>query len=394
MKHTEVLKYLVDTLREEGLIQYDKSFLLYINISKDIVSPTQLSGFLNRIGDIQKKEFLKKIEECFNFSSALWSTNEIKQKKLIHDAIEEKLKLASLPNENALNISNILETRKPISKEQVAKLTLFSKQSEIKDIETMIDTFSKLKLLSKKPENQEFLVGLLKLSYEKGIYSIIRIFILPNLYRKYALLPEVQKIEAHTLGSLGQYDDAKYILDELIYHNTIENIDLRTSALSNYKRELFSSASLIEEDELYTLIKGYQELHAINGIYSYYTGINLLYMVILGQISFPRDTRFTEIDSHNIYTLSKPSLTKDTTEYDYYVSISTLEFRLLLGYDGVLERLESFLDDKKPHVSLVERTLRQMQIFARNSTNREHPTIVLFQKAMTLLSDFCNVSKS
>ena len=72
-----------------------------------------------------------------------------------------------------------------------------------------------------------------------------------------------KKIEAHTLGSLEKYDEAKHILDILIHYNTIENINLRTSALSNHKRALMLSGNPVDADELYTLITGYKELHVL-----------------------------------------------------------------------------------------------------------------------------------
>lgn len=138
------------------------------------------------------------------------------------------------------------------------------------------------------------------------------------------------------------------------------------------------------------LIQGYQELHAYNGIYSYYTGINLLYMVILGQICFHEETRFSTIDVKLIYEKSKPSLRSDNTHDAYYVTMSNLEFQLLLNRQGVIEKVESFLANEEPHPSLVERSLRQMHLFIDKTATTQHPVSKLFQKASSVLEGYCN----
>jgi len=388
MKNTEVLQYLVRQLQNVALITNDKDFLTYIGIDIDPAHIKRLSGHLNRRGAIRDKSFLKAIEKKFEFNESIWNRNDSKQKSIIHDAIKKKLSLKLLPNEEALDISNILHTRQVITKEQLKLLDNFSELNTKVEAETMIDDFLSKGLLNKQIENQEFLVNLLTKTYEKGLYLIIVEFILPNLYRHYLLLPNVQKIEAHTLGSLGSYDEAKHILDILIHHNTIENINLRTAALSNHKRELFTSQEPLQKEALSLLIEGYQKLHAMEGIYSYYTGINLLYMVVLAQLMFPEDEKFSSIEIKDIYEHSKPSLKKDKTHHNYYITMSELEFKLLLEYEGTLEKIESFLANETPHPSLVERTLRQMILFTNHIEKSKHPLVVLFNKAIELLEGY------
>ena len=388
MKNTEVLHYLVRQLQNVALITNDKDFLTYIGIDIDPAHIKRLSGHLNRRGAIRDKSFLKAIEKKFEFNESIWNRNDSKQKSIIQDAIKKKLSLKLLPNEEALDISNILQTRQVITEEQLKLLDNFSKLNTKVEAETMINDFLSSGLLNKQIENQEFLVNLLTETYKKGLYLIIVEFILPNLYRHYLLLPNVQKIEAHTLGSLGSYDEAKHILDILIHHNTIENINLRTSALSNHKRELFQTKEEIDANKLYTLVKGYQELHAINGIYSYYTGINLLYMVVLGQTLFMDDERFLTIDTQAIYSLSRPSLGNDKTHDTYYVSMSGFEFKLLLGERSILKSIESFLAIYEPHISLVERTSRQMNIFIHTIEKSDSSLLKLFQEAEDILNGY------
>ena len=388
MKQTEVVRYLIEALKEASLITYNKDFLDYIGISTDPVHIKRLSDYMHRSGSIRDPELLKAIEEKFGFDKSIWKRNDEYQTVCIKESIENELDLQQLPNEEALDISTILHTKKPITKEQLDLLDAYSMLTDKHKEEEMIDQFLNMGLLSKKVANQEFLVELLKLTYKKGLYLIIVEFILPNLYRRYLLLGEVQKIEAHTRGSLGEYDEAKHILNVLIHHNTIENINLQTSALSNHKREILQASRSVDAEELYTLIEGYQELHAIKGIYSYYTGINLLYMVVLGQILFPHDQRFHSIDTKAIYDHSKPSLKNDKTHETYYSVMSDFEFKLLLGYEAVLERIESFLANKEPHISLVERTSRQIHLFISSIEKSRDPRVSLFQKAENILNGY------
>jgi len=394
MRDTRVLGHFIKELKNKGFIRYDKDFLNYVDIPHEIVTAKQLSGFIKREGDIHNKLFLKKIELFFDLPETIWTSNEKRQLTLIDTAIKHKIYLQSLPKEDALDISSIIPIELPCTENQSKLLETFAKITTQIKLETMIDEFLSTGLLNKTVENQYFLVKLLELAYKKGLYTIILEFIAPNLYKKQYDNVEIQKYLAHTYGSLKKYDEAQQILSILIDHSTIENINLRTSALSNHKREMFENENnLIKEDKLYVLIQGYQELHAINGIYSYYTGINLLYMVVIGQILFPSDSRYDSIDTQKIYELSKSSLKEDNTHNDYYVKMSEFEFQLLLDREGVLEKIESFLDDYRPHVSLVERTLRQMRLFIDKTQKSHSPVVDIFEKTIDTLASYCKYSK-
>ena len=392
MKPTKLLKYLIDKLKENGIIRYNKDFLRYIDLDINLKQTKKLSDYLRRDGEIRDRAFLKRVEEKFGFDNTIWGICESSQIARIDEAIQRALALQKLPNKSALDISDIIQDIPALTQTQQKHLKDFEVLWDKKELEMCIDTYLGQGLLEKRAENQEFLARLLSLAYDKGLYSIITEFILPNLYMSYRQRTEVQKIEAHTLGSLNAYKEAKHILHQLIHHNTIENINLRTSALSNHKRELFASAKPISKEELYLLVQGYQELHAMEGIYSYYTGINLLYMVILGQILFPDDKRFSSIDTKQIYELSKPSLKEDKTHHDYYVTMSDFEFQLLLGREGVLAKIENFLDNDTPHPSLVERTARQMKIFIETlDKGTNNSTLILtFKNVIEVLQAYCS----
>ena len=375
-------------LKEAAIITYNKDFLEIIGFPVDGKHIRRLSDYIRRDGNIRDKSFLIAIEKRFDLPKDIWQLSDDTQRKLLQEAVERELELQNLPNESALdNISDILRTKAPITNEQKALLEKFANSISKEESEKIIDQFRTKGLLDKRVENQEFLVELIKLAYEKGMYVVIVEFLLPKLYRRYRLLTDIQKIEAHSLGSLEQYEEAKHILDTLIHHNTIININLKTAALSNHKRALLEKES-IDADELYLLVKGYKELHAINGEYSYYTGVNLAYMAVLGQILFPNDNRFLQIDIEEIYNLSKRSLQEDKTHHEYYRYMSEFEFWLLLGREGVEKKIESFLEHYRPHPSLVERSLRQMQLFTRSSKNPEDKIVKAFVDASYILKDY------
>ncbi len=375
-------------LKEAAIITYNKDFLEIIGFPVDGKHIRRLSDYIRRDGNIRDKSFLIAIEKRFDLPKDIWQLSDDTQRKLLQEAVERELELQNLPSESALdNISDILRTKAPITNEQKALLEKFANSISKEESEKIIDQFRTKGLLDKRVENQEFLVELIKLAYEKGMYVVIVEFLLPKLYRRYRLLTDIQKIEAHSLGSLEQYEEAKHILDTLIHHNTIININLKTAALSNHKRALLEKES-IDADELYLLVKGYKELHAINGEYSYYTGVNLAYMAVLGQILFPNDNRFLQIDIEEIYNLSKRSLQEDKTHHEYYRYMSEFEFWLLLGREGVEKKIESFLEHYRPHPSLVERSLRQMQLFTRSSKNPEDKIVKAFVDASYILKDY------
>jgi hypothetical protein len=122
-------------------------------------------------------------------------------------------------------------------------------------------------------------------------------FILPAMLCNKRCQTNVQKLEAHALGSLGYHSKAKHILGLLKDSNQLENTNLRTSAISNYKRELLSDPQNPPNKEMLSLlITSYQTLHQEHNLYSYYTGINLLYIVQLAKFIYPEEKSFTTID--------------------------------------------------------------------------------------------------
>ena len=388
MKHTKLLKYLIDEMIEADIILYQRRFLTFIGLPEADWHIKKLSSWLNRDGGIQDRQFLKKVEESLGLPKDIWSANINLQKSTIQKAIIKHKSLLEI-SEDGLDISNVIPIERSITEEQEKLLISFNTLETKHEAEAKIDDFYTLGFLDKKVENQEFLVQLLKLCYDRGLYLLITEFILPAMYKNYKEKIQVQKLEAHTLGSLSQYNDAKHILSLLEDDSVIENINLRTSAISNHKRQLLSNPAKKHKKETFSLlIKCYQNLHRHHDEYSYYAGINLLYMVQLAKVLFPEDERFLSIDTQAIYDKSKPSLKEDKTHQDYFATMSGFEFRLLLGHDGILEKIESFLINNEPHISLVERTVRQMKLFMEATKKSKSSLIRLFEKAIGILEEY------
>ena len=390
MKNTALLKYLINEMIEADIILYQRRFLTFIGVPEDECNIKKLSSWLNRDGGIQNRPFLKKVEESLGLPKDIWNANINLQKSAIQKAIIKYKSLLEV-SEDGLDISNIIPIEQPITKEQEKLLKVFDGLVTKNEAETKMDDFYTLGLLDKKVENQEFLIRLMKLTYDRGLYLLITEFILPAMFNNYREKIQVQKLEAHTLGSLSQYNDAKHILSLLKDDSIIENINLRTSAISNHKRQLLNNPAKKQKKETFLLlIKCYRNLHRYHEEYSYYAGINLLYMVQLAKILFPDDERFSSIDTQNIYDKSKPSLREDKTHHDYFAVMSGFEFRLLLEHDEVLEKIESFLEHNEPHISLVERTVRQMELFVDADEKSESPLVALFEKLIGILEAYTN----
>jgi hypothetical protein len=389
MTQTQVVSYLVEKLKEHGIIEYNKALLPYIGIEADATHIKRLSAYMKRQGSIRDKIFLKAIEERFGLSSNIWGLCDSSQKAQINKAVKHHRMLKRLSDKKALDVIEIIQSKHHITPDQEKMLHAFKLLENKRDIEEAIERMRTKHMLDKTLSNQEFLVALLQITYDKGYYAVINSLILPNLFGNYRALTHVQKIEAHTLGSLGRYAEAKYILYKLVHENIIENINLRTAALSNHKRELLESKEPIDKENLALLIQGYKRLHMLEGIYGYYTGINLLYLVILATTLYPDDERFLLIDKKEIYEKSKPSLKTDQTHHDYFAKMSELEFKLLLNYPAISEKIESFLACEMPHTSLVERTLRQMKLIIAHLHKSDDPLKLRLQSAADILEAYC-----
>ncbi len=389
MKQTEVIQALIHKLKQENIIVYNKDFLGLIGLPADPRNIKRLSAYLRRSGKINNPHFLQNVLKTFQWKETIWTYSNQYQLEQINKSVQKRKMLTMYPGKEALNLSHIIESYVPMNQQQIDTLNNFQKASRMDDAEYIVYETQNCGLFDKKIENQEFLLYFAKSAYQKGMYRTIIKILLPNMLNNYRYKTEIQKIEAHSLGSLRHYDEAKHILNTLIHENLIENINLRTSALSNHKRLILESHDTIDRNELYALVQTYQKLHRLEGIYSYYTGINLLYLVVMGKILFPSDDRFKEIDTEEIYHKSKPSLTTDKTHESYYATMTMFEFKLLLGYERILEKIESFIDNERPHYSLVERTLRQMNLFFKIISVVDCETTRIFKTSINLLEDYC-----
>lgn len=383
--HTNFLNRLLVALQRADIITTDKSFLTFIGFTINKKNIDNLSNWKNeKTKTISNQAFLHAIETKCHFKSDIWKQTELLQNKAIETFIAN-----FYTDTKILDINEIIPSHASILPIQQKALEQFEIQKTQYELETDIATFLEKGWLEKTLENQEFLIALFKKSYDKGLYTIMLTFIFPSLFHYHQCDITIKKLEAHAQGSLGNYDEATRILQHLTHSHTIEHTNLRTSAISNYKRQLFNNPQKSpNKEQVSTLIFAYQTLHQEHNLYSYYTGINLLYIVQLAKLLYPDEKAFATIDTQEIYDKSKPSLKTDKTHHDYYVTMSAFEFKILLGNTQINAQIESFLDNQKPHPSLVERTLRQMQLFVDFTYESNHEVVTIFKTIIKILEAY------
>jgi hypothetical protein len=208
---------------------------------------------------------------------------------------------------------------------------------------------------------------------------------------------DVKVMVAHALGSLKKPRsmEAVKLLESIEGQDTNEIIDLKTAAISNLRREHvansnFSDAELL--DGLKKMASTYFTIYSFKKNYHYYPAINLMYTLVLLE-ALSEDV--LEMKKEDIYANAKLSIEKDkkskNLETVYYARVSELEFFLLLSRNNVKQEIESFLDDLKPSVTLVERTKRQMLEFLA-MIERLGANVgelgAMFEKIVILLEDY------
>ena len=317
-------------------------------------------------GVIHKHLFITAINEKLGLSPDVWGASEAKQKEVVRLGIK-KFKLA-LEKEEALFpcLDDV-----GLSEEEEAFIS-FSKEAQMGEI---VEKMEQLKeSFVKRSHTQTFLISLLEVMYERGEYHFVFEYIFPYLLDTYDNSIKAKK--AHIYASLPQpmYREAFDILNSIKGESRAETMDLKTSAISNIRRERFSSLNLTKKELqglLQTFIKCYAKIYTPKEPQSYYVGINLAYMLYLADALF-KDTIAIEegYTIEQIYIDVQKSLTKakasQEPEEQYYASMSDIEFQLLLGKQGMVQELEYMLETLNPSQNLIDQTSRQMGLFFMN----------------------------
>ncbi len=346
--------------------------------------------------DIRDSDFKTAVSKTFNFDKSVWTNlNDDDHMKIIQE------KIAGYVNRTQHNIDlfesfdlSSLDIKDEFSDEQKDELH----QIRGMDLENIKEYFHENSSLS-----QSFLLKIIPILYSKGFYETMINDAIDKLDAGLKNNIEIQKMHAHALGSakMGKYVEAFRLLDSLGSNENIEEfIDLKTAAISNIRRNNLSSSSLdIEKlkENLLILVHHYEKIYNAKETYNYYPGVNLAYIVSIGQIVFESDEDFNQNIS-DIYKKSESSIKEekenDSLDSQFYANISELEFLLLLNRDNFTNMLESYLDENSEKINLVEleRTSRQLEWFVdiveRFTINTQSSVVLKAKKAIEIIEDF------
>ena len=308
--------------------------------------------------------FITAINENLGLSSEIWGASELKQREAVEKGVKVYKKALE---EDAFSFPWLDEVG--LNKEQKVFID-FAKGASVKDVEKAISSMADS--LTKISQHQPFLIALFTVMYEKGAYGFVYAQIFPHLLDTYD--NTIKSKKAHIYASLPtpMYREAFDILSSIKGESKAETMDLRTSAISNIRRERLSSMGLSKaslKGLLQTLIGSYRKIYVPKEDYGYYPAVNLAYMLGLVAYIFPQDAEVLSqgYSIRELYVDVEKSLAKAKASNDdatrYYASMSEIEFQLLLGKKGMGQEVEMVLETLHPSVYLIDQTQRQMGAF-------------------------------
>ena len=330
------------------------------------------------------------ISKTLFFDPNIWDSSSAIQKEAIEKGVTRAFVNISTP---LPNLEKIIPTFS-MNDKQKKLLSIFPSLS-LPQIEETLLTHSDF--ISRSLPNQNFLLELLEILYARGAYDILIEHLFPNLLSYNRGKLHIKIMEAHTLGSLDKprYMESVKLLDSIETSEEYQIIDLKTSMLSNLRREHIKDMTLgydVLVEGMRRMGKMYYELFCYAERYHYYPAINLLYIEVLRTI-LPNEKSL--IDRDELYNRAKASIAKDKKSKSsttlYYASITEFEFLLLLGDENIVQKMTLLLESLMPLPSLVERTKRQMIEFISMTERVKAPLPKLigrFNKVIELLEDY------
>lgn len=398
MTHTEMVLFINKEFTRNGKTWDSEEEFWQMILPEEPFKRSTLNHWLNKKShSIRKGIYLHGMAESIGFDVALWDADTLTQQETIRVAVKALLKA-----EEYIDLSDLVPQNTPLSTEQKEILTSI-KPLEDDNVAALIEEH--LHLLEPTLKNQSFLLKLLSELYARGSYDFLEASVFP------AILPhnrddmKVKLMRAHTLGSLTvpKYVEAAMLLNTLADDAHADIVDLKTSAISNMRRELLTNKGMDKQeihDALDVLKQYYTVAYRKESEFHYYPGINLLYVLVLLHTLFPDGPSVDAKSLQQIYTDAKPSIQEEkattSAETRYYASISELEFMLLLGQQGVSEKLYLLIEILEPSHSLVKRTLRQMRFFVETLErfpSEPHTLIIDFEEAIDIFDGFLTDTK-
>jgi len=369
MTHRELLSFIQEELEKNGLRwRSRKEFFekLLPNEDYEFYRSNLSNWFGGKPGKITNRDFLIALQERIGFEGSVWRADDRTQREVIRQAVKQFM--APAPT---VDLSALLPQNTPLNDSQ-AQLLLQIKKTPSTEVFSLLKLH--LEYLQPHPDNQNFLLNLLTILFDKGLYDTLNEMIFPALLPHNADHNHIKIFKAHTLGSLRSpyYLRAASLLMSIETDASDELLELKTGVISNVRRYNLEKENLNKKEllaALPVLIQYYTDVFEHVKKHHYYPGVNLCYMLRLSQLTSPDDPYIEADDLEKIFQDAQASLAQgshsSSKETHYYAHISKTEFRLLLGRNHLCERLTSWLENHQPSPTYVVRTLRMMQFFVR-----------------------------
>ena len=367
MQHKFLLRFMKQEMQRQKIAfkNNEAFFRLFVSDEPWESYRSNMSNWLSsssKDGVIHKHTFITAINEKLGLTPEIWQASEAKQKEAVTEGVAYFKKM--LDKEKLLFpwVEDV-----GMNEEQNAFVS-FAQNNSVEDIEN--EMLSIVESFSKHSNTQPFLIALFEVMYEKGAYDFVYRYIFPHLLDTYDNGIKAKKAHIYASLSKPMYREAFEILHSIKADDAQQTVQLQTSAISNIRRERFSSMGLSKEaleGLLQTLIKCYEKVYFSKESQSYYVGINLAYMMSLAKAIFPKSSMIEGYSVKQIYKEVQDAILKAKTstvvEEQYYASMSELEFQLLMGKRGMLQELEYMLESLQPSQHLIDQTKRQMGLF-------------------------------
>ncbi len=366
MTHRELLKFIQDELERNGFtFKTRKEFFEKLLPDEDYeFYRSNLSNwFGGKPGKVTNRDFLTALQNRIGFESSVWDADNRTQLEVIRQAVKKFINPTP-----QVDLSELLPKNTPISDEQ-ATLLLQIKNSPKEEADSLL--LNHQSFLERTPKNQNFLLKLLTLLYDKGLYDTLAQRVFPSLLAHNTDQNHIKLFKAHTLGSLSEpdYIGAASLLETIEGSSTEEMLELQTGVISNIRRYTLEKEDLTREEldtALPVLIRYYTNVFEIQN-HHYYPGVNLTYLLTLSKLTSPDSLIIDPYDLQTIYNDTQPSISRNTNstskETSYYAKMSEIEFRLLRDKNDTDALLANLLEIDAPSVTYVERTLRMMKFF-------------------------------
>ena len=368
MQHKFLLRFIRQEMQRQKIAfkNNEAFFRLFVSDEPWESYRSNMSNWLSsssKDGVIHKHSFITAINEKLGLPPEIWKATESKQKEVVVLGVKgfkEELGKEELLFPWVEDVG--------MDEEQDAFIA-FAKQNSVEEVEKEIPQIAES--FFRRSDTQSFLIALLEVMYEKGAYDFVYRYIFPHLLDTYDNGIKAKKAHIYASLSKPMYREAFDILNSIKGDDAQQTLALQTSAISNIRRERFSSEALTKEKLeglLQTLIQCYSKIYIPKDSQSYYVGINLAYVMSLAKAIFPESSMIDEVYSvEQIYKDVQASIAKakDSTlvEEQYYAAMSDLEFQLLMGKRGTLQELEYMLESLQPSQHLIDQTKRQMGLF-------------------------------